>query len=105
VEGPAVNPSWRKSSYSNGGTANCVEVGAWRKSSYSNGGSANCVEVGAWRKSSYSNGGSDNCVEVGSPATSSAVTGVLVRDTTDRAGAALTVPAAAWRALLTDLRG
>jgi hypothetical protein len=93
-----VNPSWRKSSYSNGGTANCVEVGVWRKSSYSNGGSANCVEVGAWRKSSYS--GNSAYVEV-----SDAETRVLVRDTTDRAGAVLAVPAAAWRALLTGLRG
>jgi hypothetical protein len=36
-EPTAVNPRWRKSSYSdNGGTA-CVEVGAipWRKSTYS----------------------------------------------------------------------
>jgi hypothetical protein len=95
-----VNPSWRKSSYSNGGTANCVEVGVWRKSSYSNGGSANCVEVGAWRKSSYSDNGGSACVEV-----SDAEACVLVRDTTDRAGAVLAVPAAAWRALLAGLRG
>jgi len=80
-----VNPGWRKSSYSNGGTA--------------------CVEVGAWRKSSYSGNGGSDCVEVGSAVTSSAVTGVLVRDTTNRADAVLTIPAAAWRALLADLRG
>lgn len=81
MEESAVNPSWRKSSYSNGGSDNCVEVGAWRKSSHSNGGSANCLEA------------------------SRALPGVLVRDTTNRAGAVLTVPAAAWRALLTEVRG
>ena len=27
MEKPAVNPGWRKSSYSNGGAANCVEAG------------------------------------------------------------------------------
>jgi hypothetical protein len=58
-----------------------------------------------WRKSSYSDNGGSACVEVGGPATSSAGTGVLVRDTTDRAGAVLAIPAAAWRALLTEVRG
>jgi len=109
-EQAALNPGWRKSSHSsNGGTA-CVEVGAWRKSSYSDNGGSDCVEVGAWRKSTHSNGGSDNCVEVGGAGTGkagtgNAVAGVLVRDTTDRAGAALTIPAAAWRALLARVRG
>jgi hypothetical protein len=78
---------------------NCVEVGTWRKSTYSNGGSDTCVEVGAWRTSTYSNGGADTCVEVGS-----AVACVLVRDTTDRPGAVLTIPGPAWRTFLADLR-
>ena len=95
-----MNPGWRKSSYSNGGSDNCVEVGAWRKSSYSSNGGTACIEVGAWRKSSYSGNGGSACVEVGD-----AETCVLVRDTTDRAGAVLAVPAAAWRALLAGLRG
>ena len=43
-----------------------------------------------WRKSSYSGGMNNQCVEV---ATSDAV---LIRDTTDRAGVTLTVPASAW---------
>jgi hypothetical protein len=45
-----------------------------------------------WRKSSHSvNSGGANCVEVGTaPGT------VLVRDTANRAGATLTVTAAAW---------
>lgn len=80
MEQPVVNPGWRKSSYSNGAGSNCVEVGVWRKSSYSNGAGANCVEVGT------------------------AIAGVLIRDTTDRASATLAVPAAAWHALLAQLR-
>jgi hypothetical protein len=96
MEEPTVNPGWRKSSYSNGGTSNCVEVGAvpWRKSTYSNGGSDNCVEVGAtpWRKSTYSNGGMNNCVEAGH-----AGGAVLVRDTKDHgAGPVLRVTATDW---------
>jgi hypothetical protein len=80
MEQPAVNPGWRKSSYSdNGGTA--------------------CIEVGAWRKSSYSDNGGSGCVEVGGT-----LAGVLVRDTTNRAGAALTISASAWRALLAEIR-
>jgi hypothetical protein len=71
----------------------------WRTSSYSNNGGDTCVEVGAWRTSTYSNGAGSNCVEVGT-----ATTGVLIRDTTDRAGAALTIPATAWRTLLAELR-
>jgi hypothetical protein len=75
-----VNPGWRKSSYSANGGVQCVEVGAWRKSSHSGNGGAQCVEVGG------------------------AMTGVLVRDTTDRAGAVLTIPVVAWRTLLTQIR-
>jgi hypothetical protein len=46
----------------------------------------------AWRKSSYSGGSGGNCAEVGRDAN-----GVLVRDTKDRAGAVLSIPADAWR--------
>ncbi len=52
----------------------------------------------AWRKSSYSGTDAGNCVEVGQAA------GVVVRDTTDRAGATLTFPVSAWHALLATLR-
>jgi hypothetical protein len=52
-----------------------------------------------WRTSSFSSNGGSTCVEVGA-----ATAGVLVRDTTDRSGAVLTVPATAWRALLTEIR-
>ena len=50
-----------------------------------------------WRKATYSveNG---NCVEVASPGA------VLIRDTRDRDGVTLTVPAPAWRAFTTQLR-
>lgn len=37
----------------------------WFKSSYSSGGSGDCVEVALdWHKSSYSSGGDGDCVEV-----------------------------------------
>jgi hypothetical protein len=75
-----------------------VENPGWRKSSYSGNGGGSCVEVGAWRKSSHSGNGGSGCVEV-----DSAATGVLVRDTTNRAGAVLTITTGAWRALIGKL--
>jgi hypothetical protein len=51
-----------------------------------------------WRKSSYSSGNGDECVEV---ATSG---DVLVRDTTNRHGAALSVSGAAWTRFLATIR-
>jgi hypothetical protein len=76
----------------------------WRKSTYSveNG---NCVEVAAasavpvdWRKSSYSteNG---NCAEAAAAAGT-----VLIRDTNDRDGVTLAIPARAWRTFAARLR-
>jgi Domain of unknown function (DUF397) len=57
------------------------------------------VETG-WRKSSYSGAsGSINCVEVGT-----AAQGVVVRDTANRSGSVLAMPASAWRALLAEVR-
>jgi hypothetical protein len=47
--------------------------------------------VGNWRKSTYSDANGGDCVEVASTDT------ILVRDTTDRSGAMLTVTAEAWR--------
>jgi hypothetical protein len=52
-----------------------------------------------WRKSSYSGNNGGNCVEIGHTAC-----GVAVRDTTDRAGAVLSLSASAWRALLAEVR-
>ena len=74
-----------------------LELGGivWHTSSYSLE-SGNCVEVG-WRTSSYSYD-SGACVEV-----APAPDGVLVRDSKDRGGPALTVPTTAWRAFLTTV--
>lgn len=69
----------------------------WRKASYSNG-EATCVEIATWRKSSYSNGGEATCVEVGT------ADGVLIRDTTDRGGVTLSVPASAWQEFTAGLK-
>lgn len=71
----------------------------WRKSSYSGGGSNDaCVEV-AWLKSSYSGSGSnDNCVEVAWPSTDEP--SVAVRDSKNPATGALAVPRAAWARFL-----
>jgi hypothetical protein len=52
-----------------------------------------------WRKSSHSGNNGGACVEVGGVAL-----GVMVRDTTDRAGAVLSVSAGAWQALLVEVR-
>jgi hypothetical protein len=69
----------------------------WHTSSYSYG-NGNCVQVG-WRTSSYSVGNGD-CVQV-APAPGR----VLVRDSKDPHGPALTVPVHAWRAFLTTIAG
>ena len=54
-----------------------------------------------WRKASYSSGNGGNCVEVASdrPART-----VLVRDTHDRGGVTLQIPAAEWRRFTTSVR-
>lgn len=51
-----------------------------------------------WRKSSYSSPSGGNCVEVAASGP------VLVRDTANRNGVTLTVPAAAWSTFLTTAR-
>jgi hypothetical protein len=83
MEEPAVTPSWRKSSYSNGSSDNCVEVGAlpWRKATYSNGGEANCVEA------------------------AHALGAVLVRDTKDNGtGPVLRVSPVGWKRFTSAIR-
>jgi Domain of unknown function (DUF397) len=55
--------------------------------------------MNTWRKSSYSDSSGNACVEVARPGGT-----VLVRDTTDRAGAVLAVPAGAWRAFAAELK-
>lgn len=51
-----------------------------------------------WRKSSFSGGNGGQCVEV------AAAGAVLVRDTTDRGGAVLSIPATAWKAFAASLK-
>jgi hypothetical protein len=100
----ALNPGWRKSSYSDNGGDSCIEVGAipWRKSTYSDNGGSTCVEVGAapWRKSTYSSNGGDSCVEAGH------IPGaVLIRDTTLRGqGPVLRVSARTWHQFTAAIR-
>jgi hypothetical protein len=48
--------------------------------------------MGDWRKSTYSSANGGQCVE-----TASAGGVILVRDTADRDGVTLSVPAAAWQ--------
>jgi hypothetical protein len=58
------------------------------------------VNGATWRKSTYSGGSGTTCVEAG-------VAGqgrVLVRDTTDRDGVTLALPAAAWAAFTSSLK-
>lgn len=69
----------------------------WRKSSFSGGSEANCVEV-AWRKSSFSTDSGSQCVEV-----AFAPAGVAVRDSKNAAGPMLTVDVRSWRALVGTL--
>jgi hypothetical protein len=55
--------------------------------------------MGDWRKSSYSDGNGGACVEA---ATGNGV--ILIRDTADRDGATLSVPADAWKQFTSRLR-
>ena len=52
-----------------------------------------------WRKSTYSDGNGGDCVETASNAGM-----ILVRDTSDRDGVTLAIPARAWRAFAAQLR-
>jgi len=56
------------------------------------------VDSAAWRTSSYT-GTNGNCVEVGGAAGT-----VLVRDTKDRDGVALSIPGDAWASLTASLK-
>lgn len=71
----------------------------WHKSSYSDPGGGDCVEVAVeWRKSSYSGPGGGECVEV-----ATAPAAVHVRDSKRTGGPALCLPGRSWRAFLTGL--
>ncbi|MFG2933156.1 DUF397 domain-containing protein [Streptomyces achromogenes] len=79
----------------------------WMKSSYSNAGGGDCVEVASdfpgaalWRKSSYSNESGGNCVEVADN-----IPGLVpVRDSKLPDGPTLILPAAAWTPFITALK-
>ncbi|MFI9262609.1 DUF397 domain-containing protein [Streptomyces sioyaensis] len=69
---------------------------AWFKSSYSSGGSGDCIEVAlSWRKSSYSSSGDGDCIEIATSPTT-----IHIRDSKDKAGPQLAVPAPAWAAFV-----
>lgn len=73
----------------------------WRRSSRSNSGGGQCVEVGAWRKSSRSaSGGNANCVEAGSCPHH----GIAVRDSKAPDLGTLPLAPADWTALLTTIK-
>ncbi|MGW0208548.1 DUF397 domain-containing protein [Streptomyces sp. NPDC003233] len=76
-------------------------LSGWRKSSYSDGGSSNCLEVTAWRKSSYSGGSGGSCLEVND---TTAPTHVPVRDSKNPTGPAVVFSAPAWSAFLGALK-
>lgn len=57
------------------------------------------VDSSTWRKASYSSNNGGACVE-----TANAVSGVAVRDTTDRDGATLVIPVDSWSAFVGSLR-
>jgi len=54
---------------------------------------------GNWRTASYSGANGGECVEV-----ASTTDAVIVRDTKDRNGRALSVPASAWRAFIAAMK-
>jgi hypothetical protein len=54
--------------------------------------------VGNWRKSTYSDANGGDCIEVASADI------VMVRDTTDRAGAVLNVTVEAWQMFIASLK-
>lgn len=69
---------------------------AWFKSSYSGSDGDSCVEVAlSWYKSSYSGDAGDSCVEIAACPTT-----VHIRDSKDKAGPQLAVPAGAWAAFV-----
>ncbi|MBL1100860.1 DUF397 domain-containing protein [Streptomyces coffeae] len=91
------NLAWFKSSYSDAGGGDCIEVAYdWRKSSYSDSSGGQCVEVaGNWHKSSHSDSTGGDCVEI-----ATAPAAVHIRDSKNPGGPNLCISAAAWSAFL-----
>ena len=57
------------------------------------------TSAATWRKSSFSGASGGQCVEAGTLPGA-----VLVRDTTDRDGAVLSIPASAWQAFTESIK-
>jgi Domain of unknown function (DUF397) len=55
--------------------------------------------MGDWRKSSYSDGNGGACIE-----TATGTGAVLIRDTTQRGGTTLSIPAGAWQLFTASLK-
>lgn len=72
----------------------------WRKSTYSGNNGGECVEVATWRKASHSANNGTNCVEAGVADRGR----VLVRDTANRDGTVLDIPAEAWERFTASLK-
>lgn len=69
---------------------------AWFKSSYSGSQGDDCLEVAlSWHKSSYSGGDGDSCIEIATSPTT-----IHIRDSKDKAGPQLAVPAGTWAAFV-----
>ncbi|MFF6994589.1 DUF397 domain-containing protein [Streptomyces sp. NPDC008313] len=74
---------------------------AWFKSSYSSGGSGDCVEVAlSWHKSTYSSGSDGDCVEI-APCPHA----VHVRDSKVRQGPRFAVSPESWARFLPCVTG
>jgi hypothetical protein len=60
------------------------------------------IDSATWRKSSHSGANGGGCVEAG--VADHGLVLVLVRDTTNRAGAVLTISTEAWQSFTSSLR-
>ncbi|WP_216590384.1 DUF397 domain-containing protein [Streptomyces brasiliscabiei] len=76
-----------------------LSTAIWHKSSYSEGGGGECLEVARWRKSTYSGGDGGNCLEVA--ATHRPL--IPVRDSKNP-GPALVFRPEAWVSFVEDLK-
>ncbi|MFF3402227.1 DUF397 domain-containing protein [Streptomyces sp. NPDC002659] len=71
----------------------------WFKSSYSDSGGGDCIEVAFdWRKSSYSSSSGGDCVEV-----ATCPQAIHIRDSKNPDGPTFTVTPSAWSAFVTGV--
>jgi hypothetical protein len=87
----AGEPRWRKSSFSGGGSEDCVEV---------------ALAVATWRKSSFSGGSGEDCVEVAPfPASrDESPYMIAVRDSKNPNGPRLRLTAAQWAHFTNEIK-